>query len=135
MADRKLDLAETILKKISHGEWVVQDRYEVSTYAYGMMAGISFRQLKKTQDKILDGIYWKPDALFYFDLDPELSIKRLHASGKAIDEFETLSKVKKTRAAYKQILKNKELYHKLFVVDASRPIDEVFREICLRLGV
>ena len=133
MADRRDDLQNIILKKISHSEWVIQDRYEVSTFAYGLMQGVSLKKLRTAQNKILGEVYWKPDILFYFDVDPALAVQRLRASGKTIDEFETFAKVKKTRAAYKKVIKNRDLYHKLYIIDASRTVDEVFREVLLRL--
>ncbi len=152
MADRLLDLKQTILPAISRGTWVVQDRYEMSTFAFGATRGLSYADLKETQDEILGlrqsrglsgrtdesvlgNYYLRPDVIFYFDLDPKAAVERLKASGKAVDIYETLPLIRKTRAAYKKLLKKKELYKSLYIIDAAKSIDKVFKEIVIKLNL
>lgn len=130
IADRNQDLREIIAPALLRGDTCVQDRYELSTYAFAATQSIPFDQLKKLHNEMLHEVYIVPDILIYFDLDPEISVDRLKASGKPVDIYETLPKIKKTRTAYEQLLKNKELYRKLYVVDARPPIEKVFRNIC-----
>mgnify|MGYP001563867046 CR=1 FL=1 len=134
IADRYEDLRGTILPQIARSRTCMQDRYELSTYAYASTKNISYSRLKKLHDEILREVYIVPDIILYFDLDPSLAIKRLsNASGKPVDIYETLPKIKKTREAYIKLLKKKELYKKLFIIDVRPPIIEVFEDICLKL--
>lgn len=135
IADRHEDLRGTVGFALSRGLTCVQDRYELSTYAFAATKNISYGKLKKLHDKILHDVYLVPDVLLYFDLDPETAIARLTASGKPVDVYETLPKIKKTQAAYEKLLKKKELYRTLHVIDARPPLDEVFGAICLKLNL
>lgn len=131
IADRHENLRETILPKLARNSTCVQDRYELSTYAFAATKNIPYASLKKIHGSMLQGKYVVPDILLYFDLDPQVAVERLkNASNKPVDIYESLSKVRKTRAAYVKLLKKKELYKELIIIDASAPLLEVFSEIC-----
>ena len=136
IADRHEDLRETVLPQIACSAICVQDRYELSTYAFASTKNISFPRLKKLHDEMLRDVYIVPDILLYFDLDPEIAVARLsNASDKPVDIYETLPNIRKTRVAYLKLLKKKELYRTLYMIDASKPLLEVFVDICLKLNV
>ncbi|MBI2035709.1 MAG: dTMP kinase [Candidatus Liptonbacteria bacterium] len=135
MADRRENLIHTVIPKIARGATVLQDRYEMSTFAYGATKDISEETLRKRQKQILEDVYLRPDIILYFDLDPQTAVERLKLSGKQTDIYETLSKIKKTRAAYKKLLKNKDFYRTLYAIDASESLDEVFNTICFKLNL
>lgn len=131
IADRHEDLRETIAPKLARGATCVQDRYELSTYAFAATKNIPYARLKKLHSTMLQDMYMVPDILLYFDLDPKISADRLSkASEKPVDIYETLPKIRKIRATYIKLLKNKNLYKKLIIIDASAPLLEVFSEIC-----
>ncbi|MDP1689524.1 MAG: hypothetical protein Q8L47_05385 [bacterium] len=136
IADRHEDLRETIVPKLARGATCVQDRYELSTYAFAATKNIPYTRLKKLHSFMLQDMYVVPDILLYFDLDPKISADRLSkASDKPVDIYETLSKIRKTRSTYINLLKNKNLYKKLYIINAEAPLLEVFTEICLKLNI
>ncbi len=136
IADRHEDLRNVIVPQIARGIFCVQDRYELSTYAFAATKNITYGKLSKLHSKLLNRFYVVPDILIYFDLDPEIAIERLsNASSKPVDIYETLPKIKKTRSAYIKLLKKKELYKKLYIIDSSQPLLSVFREICIKIGI
>ena len=136
IADRHEDLRGTIAFNLLRGYWCAQDRYSPSTFAFAETdPNVSYTELRRIHDEMLRVVYMIPDILLYLDVDPETGLERSKASGKPIDIYETLSKIKKTRAAYKKLLEDTSLYHELHVIDARPPINEVFRAICLKLGI
>lgn len=136
IADRHEDLRETIKPAISRGLTCVQDRYELSTYAFASTKSISFSRLKKMHDEMLHDVYIVPDVLLYFDLEPEIAVDRLKkALSKPVDIYETLPKIEKTRTTYKKLLRKKELFKEFHVIDARPPLLEVFQDICSKLNI
>ena len=123
LADRCFDLHETIMPALSAGKWVVQDRYDLSNFAYGSAHGASMEELYEWHRVILGKDYLVPDMTFFISIPPEVAVQRLKNSGKPIDLHEGLESLKKvdeqyTRAiAFRQI-KSVEENEK----DSTRPL-------------
>ena len=124
IADR-IEHCKQIKKWLDSGNIVICDRYADSTYAYQEVQlrdkiDDPIRWLKElSKDKILD-----PDRIFIFDVDPEISLKRIQKREKLIP-FEKVSFLKKVRKNYLDLIDGPS-YIKL---DASSSIDELV-DIC-----
>ena len=100
LADRCLDLHETIMPALNAGKWVVQDRYDLSNFAYGSAHGASMEELYEWHKAILGKDYLVPDMTFFISLPPEVAAARLKHSGKPIDLHEGLESLKKVDEQY-----------------------------------
>ncbi len=128
VADRRDDLAKTVLPALAKGVQVIQDRYELSTFAHGMANGLAFHQLADLHRQTIGKKYRKPDLTIFIDIDPETAIARLNKSGKRKDIYEALGYAKKIAAQYKKLVKTR-YFGKVVVVDGRRPINRIFVDI------
>lgn len=129
IADRWDDLTHIINPALERGEWVIQDRYDLSTFAYGMGMGIPFKDLLSWHYTIIGDNYRKPDMIFYIDIPPETAVERLHTSGKIIDIFETLEAQKRIHKAYRKLIADRDNFQNVFVIDGTRPLVAVLEDI------
>lgn len=133
LADRREDVAENILPALKAGQTVIQDRYEMSTFAYGLAGGLKLAELNALRKRIIGGAGRKADLTFYFDVDPATAIRRLAQSGKVTDMYEVLAHSRKVRAAYKKLIGMKQ-FGKVVVIDGRKSVDEVFVDIIRRIA-
>jgi dTMP kinase len=97
----RVQLVEQIIKPaLSEGTWVVSDRSELSSYAYqGGGRGIDKNVLDFLSQFCLG--QFKPDLLFFLDIDPEQGLERTKIRGEADRmELESLDFFKKVHQAY-----------------------------------
>jgi len=120
-ADRNEHLfgRDGIVEAIDRGETVVCDRYILSSLAYqGAACGLALPRL-------LNQDFPLPELLVYFDLDPELSMRRVDSRG-AREIFEHLAVQRQVRSAYEKALSEfSASAMKIARVDASLSIEEV----------
>ncbi|WEV65960.1 dTMP kinase [Bifidobacterium sp. ESL0764] len=124
-ADRAQHVAEVIRPALARGAVVISDRYIDSSLAY--QAG--GREL--TQEEVRDLSLWAtnnllPERTYLLDMDPAVSHHRLEHSEdrmeSAGDGFQ-----QRTRQAFLDLAAAERSRFK--VIDASKPIDEVWRQI------
>ncbi|MGA2545691.1 MAG: dTMP kinase [Rectinemataceae bacterium] len=117
-----------ILERLERGETVVCDRYVLSSLAYqGVACGPEL-------PAELNAGFPLPELLVYFDLAPELSLRRLGERGR-LDIFEELPFQEKVRAAYREALAGfASTEMKIVHVDASRSVEEVSRDVIGAIG-
>lgn len=129
IADRYLDLESTILPALERGTWVVLDRYDISTYAYGSSRGLHMEELRGYHLAVLGDYYKTPDITIFVRVPALLAAERLEKSEKIIDRFEKLESLKVIATEYKHALYLSEetsLAH-VYQIDGSRPQLEVFK--------
>lgn len=119
-ADRSEHLKNTILPSLRKDEIVITDRYILSTLAYGGLE-VDINWLKELNKNFI-----QPDLTFLFKLTPEECIKRIKSRGAAFELFEKKEKLEKIWANYEKLSQE---YPNLHVIDASRPIEEIEKEI------
>jgi len=119
LQDREYHLKTQILPNLRNEVYVICDRYELSTYAYQQTQGISANRIfnKHRELKIIH-----PDITFLLDLDPEISMGRVEKKGEAKEVFEKIEFQKELRKNYLEAV-NK--YINIFVIDSSKPVEEV----------
>ena len=125
MADRAQHTLE-ISRAVEEGKIVICDRYYVSTLAY---QSVTLERL------VPDPVLWlravnapiirRPDITFYFMIEPERAMKRMKDRDEK-SKFEKIGFLKKVASIYEEMSLSDPSAH---VIDASRPLDEVFAEV------
>ncbi|WP_131781669.1 dTMP kinase [Legionella gresilensis] len=127
----RVQLIQNVIRPaIAQGDWIIADRFELSTYAYqGGGRGISQAILDNLSSFCLAGL--KPDLTLFLDIAPEQGLQRIHKRGE-IDRIEQESLVFFNRVyqAYHQKLKQTE---NSVIIDASMPLEQVQQSLCLQL--
>lgn len=113
--DRKDVVDHIILPSLAKGEWVISLRNYISAYVY------------QGDGKEIEEFDPKPDYLFYFDIDPEVSMKRIVSRGEILGKYETPKLLHEKRKKYKTVLQN--IPH--IDIDASQSIQSIHKEILL----
>jgi dTMP kinase len=119
---------ETVIKPaLEVGTWVLCDRFTDATYAYqGGGRGLSSKTISSLE-KLTQGSL-RPDFTLILDLDPKIGLTRAKTRGE-LDriEIEKIDFFEKVRDTYLTI-SNREP-QRCKVVDASRPIDAVSKDV------
>jgi dTMP kinase len=112
-----------IRERCNRGELVISDRYVLSSLVYqGIDCGT---ELPETLNAPFPG----PEMLFFFDIDPEVSLKRIE-SRKDRDVYEYLDFQIKVRERYRELLpRYEEAGVRVFRIDASQKPEEVAEEL------
>ena len=107
------------------GKVVVSDRYFFSSLAYqSVSCGLELPQL-------LNSPFPLPEYLFYFDINPEISLARVNNRNGKKEIYENLEAQKKIAALYEKVITMYENDAKLreemkiIRIDASKSIEEV----------
>jgi dTMP kinase len=127
-ASRAQLVRETILPALAAGRVVISDRFLDSTTVYqGVARRIPPDQTARINAFAVGGCL--PDVTFLLDLDRKTSLARIHAGKRSLDRIERESEefFDAVRAGYlKLALENPD---RIVLVDASRPVDAIAREI------
>jgi dTMP kinase len=115
-ADRKQHTIE-ISAELKRNRLVICDRYFYSSIAYQGAHGIDLKWIKTINKFAL-----KPDFHLILDVKPEIALERVNSRGGKTDYFEKLELLKRVREIYLN-------QDDALVVDASRSVEEVQREI------
>jgi len=115
------------------GKIVISDRYFFSSLAYqSVSCGLELPML-------LNSPFPLPEYLFYFDINPEVSLARVNARNESKEIYENLEAQKKIAALYEKVI---SMYEndaslreemKIIRVDATKSIDEISNIISLSL--
>lgn len=111
------------------GKTVVSDRYFFSSLAYqSVSCGLELPQL-------LNSPFPLPEYLFFFDINPEISLARVNARNESKEIYENIEAQKKIAALYEKVIsmyeQNPVLREemKIIRIDASKSIDDISRII------
>ena len=107
------------------GKTVVSDRYFFSSLAYqSVSCGLELPQL-------LNSPFPLPEYLFFFDINPEISLARVNARNESKEIYENLEAQKKIAALYEKVTsmyeQNPALREEMKIIrlDASKTIEEI----------
>ncbi len=84
------------------GKIVVSDRYFFSSMAYQSVS------CGEELPKLLNSPFPLPEILFYFEINPEISLGRVNARGEHKEIYETIEKQKKIAAQYEKVISEYE---------------------------
>lgn len=129
-ASRAQHVEEKILPLVEAGRLVISDRYIFSSLAYqGYSRRLGINEVMDINIFATNGFY--PDRIIFFDLDPNLGLKRKFAQKEgdrleiAGDDFH-----KNVYEGYKEAIK--QYPNKVKTIDASKTVEEVFKS-CLEI--
>lgn len=113
-----------ILEQIQNGKIALSDRYLFSSLAYQSVS------CGKDFPEHLNSLFPLPEILFYFKINPEISISRVTERGEKTEIYEKIEFQKKTAALYDQVINSyrqteKSQGMKIITIDAEKPIDEI----------
>ena len=117
-----------IIEKINEGKIVVSDRYFFSSLAYqAQSCGMELPEL-------LNSPFPLPEYLFYFKIDPTISLGRVNARNEKKEIYEKLDLQQKIAALYEEVISSYEKPEKsqgmkVIRIDAARSIEEITGEI------
>ena len=113
-----------IIENIKKGKCIVSDRYFFSSMAY---QSISCGQ---ELPKLLNSPFPLPEYLFYFQINPEISLGRVNARNEKKEIYEKLDLQQRISNMYEEIISQYEKDAantgiKIIRIDASKAIDEI----------
>lgn len=132
-AARRQHLIEDIKPMLEQGKVVICDRFVDSSIAYqGVGRGVGYGKVKQINDLITDEI--KPDLTLYFEIEPEIGLKRI--SDHRIDEVNRLDKeeasfYKKVAQGYHQLIKNDP--ERFEIINADQSISDTEDDVIVVL--
>lgn len=127
-AGRRHHVDHLIEPELTHGRWVVSDRFAVTTVAYQTWGRSVPGYLVAVLNQQAIGLTW-PDLTVVVDLDPRIAHDRMLASGKPLDRMESLgvSFFDRVREGFLHVARNGG--DRYVVVDGSQDPYSVQEEI------
>jgi len=125
-----------IIKSILKHSHVLTSRYDVSTLTYQLAQGEDFDELYKMHNFEEDIGCIFPDLTIIFEIDAEISFKRINSRGEATECFEKLDFQKKLVEAQKYCVnKLKEKGRNIILVNANQTINKVREEMLEKINI
>lgn len=136
VVDRYLDLRDYITPHLRDGYAVLNDRFHLSTFAYGAAYGVDMEDIYSWHVYVLGELWHLPDAIVYCKVSAETAARRLFGSGKKIDIWEKREKLQPLIDCYDHaiaFLQRKCVFENLpdvfFTIDGERDQKEVLAEV------
>lgn len=115
-----------IIDTINQGKIVLSDRYLFSSLAYQSIS------VEEILPKLLNSTFPLPQILFYFKIDPEISLARVNARDGKKEIYEKINLQKKIAQMYDKIISEYEQTQKemkIVTIDAALPIKKIEEQI------
>ncbi len=125
LADRAQHVDEKIIPALNSGTVVLCDRYIDSTLAYqGYARGLNIDELINLNNLATNKLW--PDLTLIFDIDPDVSLKRV-GDNKDRLESESINFHKKVREGYLELAKQHP--NRIKVINANQPIEDIYKAV------
>ena len=126
-AARREHIAQLIAPALARGEWVISDRFTDASFAYqGGGRQLSLDKLRVLEQWVHADL--QPDLTLLFDVPLEVARQRLDKH-RTLDKFEQEQQDFFARVRNVYLQRAKEFPHRIRVIDSTRPLDEVSREL------
>ncbi len=116
-----------IIEQINNGKTVISDRYLFSSLAYQSIS------CGEELPKLLNSTFPLPEILFFFEIDPEISLKRVDFRNEKKEIYEKIETQKKIAMEYEKIISeyenNPSCGMKIIRIDAAKSIEEISETI------
>ena len=116
-----------IIEQINNGKTVISDRYLFSSLAYQSIS------CGEELPKLLNSTFPLPEILFFFEIDPEISLKRVDSRNEKKEIYEKIETQKKIAMEYEKIISeyenNPSCGMKIIRIDATKSIEEISETI------
>lgn len=122
--DRKENVAKNLKPALSLGKVVILDRYYFSTIAYQGAKGLNPTRIRRMNERFAV----RPDLVFILDIEPGQGLARIRTRRRRDLLFEKEEYLARVRAIFRRF-RGRGFFH----VNASRPKEEVHREIATRV--
>jgi len=118
-----LEAKDGILERVNRGEFVISDRYALSSLVYqGIECGDEL-------PLFINSIFPAPEVTFFLDIDPQIALDRMK-DRPFLEIYEYHEFQEKVREKYISLIR---IYRsdgaRVEIIDASKPPDEVAQEI------
>lgn len=125
-ASRGQHIHEKILPALNQGKVVICERFILSSLSYqGVGRNLGIEEVKNINDFAIRGV--RPDLTLFFDVDPELTLKR-KTKNQGGDRLEKEG-IDFHKLVYNGYMDLMEMYpENVKIIDASKDIDEVFNQ-------
>lgn len=117
-----------ILPAISSGKWVILDRFQDATIAYqGYGQGLDIKKLETVYHVVSNG--FMPDWTILLDCSPDVALQRLLGRSDKRTRWERMGKMffERVRKGYLDLAQ--KYGNRITVVDSTKHLDEVYRDI------
>lgn len=121
-----------VIEQIQKGKIVISDRYFFSSLAYQSVA------CGKELPKLINSPFPLPEYLFFFEIDPKISLARVNQRNEKKEIYEKIELQEKIAKLYDQVISEYEAKPqgmKIFRLDASKSIEEVENDIVKQLTI
>ena len=112
-----------IIEQINNGKTVISDRYLFSSLAYQSIS------CGEELPKLLNSTFPLPEILFFFEIDPEISLKRVNSRNEKKEIYEKIETQKKIAMESEKIIReyenNPSCTMKIIRIDATKSIEEI----------
>ena len=115
-----------IMQYLEQGTHVISDRYYYSSYAYHVPM-LSLDWVIDANKACADIL--RPDIVFYLQISAEESMKRIHASRKFTDLFETKEKMEQVIINYNEAIKREGKKDNVIIIDGHQSVAAIFEEV------
>ena len=116
-----------IIEQINNGKTVISDRYLFSSLAYQSIS------CGEELPKLLNSTFPLPEILFFFEIDPEISLKRVDSRNEKKEIYEKIETQKKIAMEYEKIISeyenNPSCGMEIIRIDATKSIEEISETI------
>lgn len=123
--DRAEDIKFRIRPELEKGNFVLYDRYALSTFAYGMLDDLSVESLIELHAKVIGPSMIMPKVNIILDITPEAALSRKSKQYETPEHFEKVESLQKIRAAYHALANDPRFKGNTFVVNADQSPTEV----------
>lgn len=125
-ADRldHLERSDGIKAALDAGQWLISDRYVLSSVAYQAAEGLDPTWVVELNERAIT-----PDLTIFINADPETCMQRITGRGARAERFETLDRLREVDTYFRANLDNPALTGELIRIDGNRSIEEVAASI------
>lgn len=132
-ASRRQHLVEKVLPALARGQVVLMDRYVDSSIAYqGYARGLGMEEIKQLNDFAIQGAL--PNITFWIDLDPEIGLNRIAASGRKVNRLDVEARKfhERVREGYRQIAESE---NRVIVINGNQTPAAILQQIIERIEI
>jgi len=130
LEDRGVHVREVIAPALAAGQWVVTDRYFLSTVAYQGARGLDYAQILAESESEFP----VPDLVVLLEIDPSVAVERIHGRGGVIEEvFERQEFLEAVAAVFDAI--DRPYVERVAAEAAPDELEaEIYRRVLARFG-
>jgi len=124
--DHILNPVTGMMQYLEKGTHVISDRYYYSSYAYHVPM-LSMDWVINANKACADIL--RPDVVFYLKISAKESMRRINASRKFTDLFETHEKMEKVIVNYNEAIEREGKKDNVIIIDGHQSVAAIFTEV------